>query len=234
LTILPPLVRRAFTPEELGRAVGFFPLIGVGIGAILIGIDRLALLLWPSGIATSLVLIAWVLITGGLHLDGFLDACDGLFGGRTVADRLRIMRDERVGAYAVIGGLLLLLLKFQALAAFTDTTVPLLLAPLLGRWAMALAIIAFPYARSEGLGRNMKDYAGRWQAALATLTVGGVLACCGGVREIMAVPVAALATFLVARFAIARVSGLTGDVYGAICEVVEVVVLLALAAGGTA
>jgi adenosylcobinamide-GDP ribazoletransferase len=117
LTIVPPVIRRPFTPEELGRSVGWFALVGIVIGLALVGSDRALIMVFPTSIATALVLTIWVLITGALHLDGFLDTCDGLFGGRTAEARLRIMRDERVGAYAVVGGILLILLKYACLSA---------------------------------------------------------------------------------------------------------------------
>src|ERR1019366_7911728 len=102
LTIAPPVIRRLFTPQEMGRAVGFFPIVGLILGGLLFGLDETLRLLWPPGISAALVLLAWVLLTGALHMDGFLDTCDGLFGGHTSEERLRIMKDERVGAFAVV------------------------------------------------------------------------------------------------------------------------------------
>src|SRR5438128_442116 len=94
LTLMPPVVRRPFTRDELGRAVGFFPVVGLLLGGWLAGADRLCeWLRLPPGVAAVFVLVAWVTATGALHLDGLLDSCDGLFGGGTPDDRLRIMRD---------------------------------------------------------------------------------------------------------------------------------------------
>ncbi len=226
LTIAPPLVRRRFTAAEMGRAVGWFPLVGTLLGGALWGLDWLVGLLWPAPVGTALVLAAWVVATGALHLDGFLDACDGVLGGRSPDDRLRIMRDERVGAFAVIGGVLLLLVKYAALATAPDRGMALLLAASLGRWGMALAVVAFPYARSEGLGREMKDNAGWGRVVLAAVTAAAVAWLAGGGRGLAALALAGAATWLAARFVLRRLPGLTGDVYGAVCELVEVVVLL--------
>ena len=79
------------------------------------------------------------------------------------------MKDERVGAFAVVGGVLLLLIKFLALWSAQDRLAACLLAPMLGRWGMVLTIVLFPYARPEGLGRSMKDHAGWREMLLATL-----------------------------------------------------------------
>jgi adenosylcobinamide-GDP ribazoletransferase len=237
LTVLPPLVRRPFTPAELGRSVGWFPLVGLLLGGFLAGLDWLLARVFPPGVAVALALAAWVLSTGALHLDGFLDSCDGLFGGHTPEARLRIMRDERAGAFAVIGGILLLLLKYAALAANPGRLAALLAAPVVGRWGMTLALVAFPYGRTEGLGRAMKDHAGWPQVALATvLTVAvaaGTFALTPSWRPLIVLPLAGVVTWAAGRFALCRLPGLTGDIYGALCELLEVVVLLTFVAGGS-
>jgi adenosylcobinamide-GDP ribazoletransferase len=226
LTLTPPIVRRPFTPVEMGWSVGCFPLVGALLGGLLAGLNWGLTRVFPAGVSATLLLAFWVVITGALHLDGFLDACDGLFGGRTSESRLRIMHDERVGAFGVAGGVLLLLLKATALTAAAPRLVPLLLAPTLARWGMALAVVAFPYARPRGLGRAMKDHAGWGQAALATVVALAVAWFAGGWMGLLAAALAVLTTGALAGFALSRLPGLTGDVYGAVCEAVEVVVLL--------
>ena len=230
LTVAPPLIRRPFTPGELGRAVGHFPLVGVALGGLLAGLDLLLGTLLPDGVTAALLLAVWVVLTGALHLDGFLDACDGLFGGHTREARLRILRDERVGAYALAGGVLLLLLKCTALAALPNRAPALVLAPTLGRWGASLAVVAFPYARPQGLGRAMKDHAGWRQAVLATFTALVAAWCASGWVGLVVLVLAGAVTWAGARFARLRLSGLTGDIYGAICELVEMTVLLILVA----
>lgn len=230
LTIAPPLVRRSFTATELGRAVGYFPLVGLMIGGILLGLDRFFAWFLPLNVAAALILTGWILCTGALHLDGFLDSCDGLFGGRTPEDRLRILRDERVGAFAVIGGVLLLLVKFQALSAISQRIAPLCLAPVLGRWGMTVAVVAFPYARAEGLGRAMKDHAGCSQALLASAIAVAAAWFAGAWFGLVILLLCGALMFLLARFVLARLPGLTGDIYGAVCELLEVLVLLSFVA----
>lgn len=235
LLISPAFIRRPFTTGELGAAVGFYPLVGLILGGLLVGMDWLSSWLFPPLVRSAVVLTVWVLLTGALHLDGFLDACDGLLGGFTPERRLEIMRDERVGAYALSGGILLLLIQFSALSALDGARLAaLFLAPVLGRWGIALALIAYPYARSSGLGREIKDNARFPQAVLATIFA--LLALLGATwlyspRPILAVSITALITWLaVTRFTLKRIPGLTGDIYGAINLLVETSVLLALVA----
>jgi adenosylcobinamide-GDP ribazoletransferase len=232
LTVMPPLVRRPFTPQELGGAVGWFPAAGLLLGGLLAGLDWCLAWAFPPGVTAALVLAAWVLCTGALHLDGFLDSCDGLFGGHTPEARLRIMRDERAGAFAVIGGILLLLLKFAALAGNPNRLVALIVAPVIGRWGMAVAVVGFPYGRAEGLGRAMKDHAGWVQVALASVSALAV-ALPVGVRALLALPLAGALTWVAGRFVLRRLQGLTGDIYGALCELMEAVVLLLFVEGAS-
>jgi adenosylcobinamide-GDP ribazoletransferase len=231
LTLIPPIIRRPFTPQELGRAVGFFPLVGGLLGTLLAVLDRLMWPAIPANLSAALLLTGWVTATGALHMDGFLDSLDGLLGGYTPDRRMEIMHDERVGAFGLAGGVLLLMLKLTALAAMSNRGPALVLAPTLARWGMSLSIILFPYARATGLGRTMKDQAGWQQAAVATaialMTVAHAGAWLGGgYLAGVAMALAALVTWLVARFALARIPGLTGDIYGGLGETVELVLLL--------
>ena len=234
LTIVTPTLRRTVTPDELGRSVAFFPLVGLLIGLLLYGLHRLLYAAFPSTILAAILLGVWILCSGALHFDGFVDAVDGLLGGRTPGARLRILRDERVGAFAVAAAGTLLLLKFAALAAVGGAPAALIVAPLLGRWVMSVAVALFPYARAEGLGRAMNDSAGWPRVAGASaicVAALGVLAPSVGIAATGAAVVAVgLITWLLIRFTLARIPGLTGDIYGALCEVGETVCLVTLAA----
>ncbi|MCC9075395.1 adenosylcobinamide-GDP ribazoletransferase [Litorilinea aerophila] len=231
LTRAPAILHRPFTPPELGRAVGFFPLVGLLLGAVLALLDWGLTRLFPPAVTAALLLAAWILLTGALHLDGLLDACDGLLGGWTPEQRLEILRDERVGAFAVAGGVLVLLAMFAALESLSIRTTPLLLAAVLGRWAMGLALVHFPYVRPQGLGRAMKDHAGRRELFLGSVTAGVISLGVGGWWGAGALVLALLVTWLAGRFAVARIGGLTGDLYGATCVLVETAVLLWFTAG---
>lgn len=227
LTTSPAFIRRPFTAQELGGAVAWFPLIGTLLGFTLALADALLALIFPPPARSALLIGLWVLLTGALHLDGFLDACDGLLGGWTPEKRLEIMRDERVGAYALAGGALLLLMKFSALLSLPVRWEALLLAPTLSRWCMSLAIVAFPYARTEGLGQLMKSRTGWLQALIATLLALAAAWFVGRLAGLAMLGLAAITMGLLARFTLKRIPGLTGDIYGAINESVELVVLLA-------
>ena len=235
LTTAPPLIRRPFTPGEMGRSVAYYPLVGALLGLALFGADTLLAFVMPALLRAALLLALWVLLTGALHLDGFLDSCDGLLGGCTPEKRMEIMRDHRVGAYALAGGMLLFLVKFSALVALPSHFTALLLAPTLGRWGIAVAVAAFPYARPQGLGRDMKNHTTWRQAAAATffaLLITLTLVWQGGSwAGLLALVGAALTLAAAARFILQRIPGLTGDSYGAINELIETVALILLVIG---
>ena len=225
LTILPLQMRRTLAPQELGRAAGWYPLVGLALGAGLFGLRLGAGRFLPAAVAAIAVLIAWIALTGALHFDGLIDTCDGVFGGWTPERRLEIMRDSRAGAFGVAGGGLLLLTKYAALTDLPAGSMALLFAPVLGRWAMVLAMFAFPYARELGLGRDVKDNVRRSHVALASgITVASVFL--AGWLGFAALVVTVAAVLLISAFLLRRLPGLTGDSYGALCEVVEALVLI--------
>lgn len=233
LTVL-PLGRSAPAARELRGAVLFFPLVGVFLGLAL-AVLYAWFAAWPDLVRGALLLAALVLFTGALHLDGFADTCDGL-AGTTPERRLAIMADTYIGVYGVVGVICLLVLKFAALVALAALGPPaalaaLITAPLLGRWTIVLVTAIFPYARGpDGLGYHFKQGArgpGFLVSTLFTAVIIGALAWWWSVSA----PVLALAAVIplacgAGWWLTRRLGGLTGDTYGAICEVVETFVLV--------
>ena len=172
LTIFPTIIKRMFTSQEMGRAVGWFPLVGVVLGFALYGVNHAANLLFPQNVSAALTLFAWIAFTRFFHLDGFMDTLDGLFGGWTPERRLEIMKDSRMGAFGTIGGILVLLTKYAALSSTLYLFPSIMLATTLGRWASPLVIYAFPYAREDGLGIEMKRNVSIREIIIATLIAG--------------------------------------------------------------
>ena len=228
LTIFPALPgqRRLFTADEMGRAVGFFPVVGLVLGGLLLGLDSgLRLFLHPQ-LAAVLVVAAWLALTRALHFDGFLDIFDGLFGGFSPERRLEIMKDSRVGAFGVAAGALLLFAKLFSITDLANRPAGFLLAPVLARWALGIAIFAFPYAREKGLGSDMKAKTGWLQVIFASLLSLAVAWYVAGAWGLAALGLAAVLLFLAARYMLSLLPGLTGDSYGMLCELIELAVLI--------
>ncbi|MBT3392283.1 MAG: adenosylcobinamide-GDP ribazoletransferase [Chloroflexi bacterium] len=229
LTLSPPLVKRLFTEKELGRAAGFYPLVGVLIGALLYGANYGLSFIASDMLRAALLLALWVTLTGALHLDGLLDAFDGLLGGWTPEKRLEIMRDERVGAFGLSAGVILLLMKYAALSGFSQSTPALILIPAASRWAMTLAVYAFPYARPEGLGSAVKKHTTLREIIIATLTVLPIAWFCAGWMGMITLGGTILLLWAVTSFVLARIPGLTGDIYGTINELAELALVVVFA-----
>lgn len=226
LTISPTLIKRMFTSQEMGRAVGWFPLVGVALGLSLYGVNYLAQSILPVSVSSAITLFAWVIFTRAFHLDGFMDTCDGLFGGWTPERRLEIMKDSRMGAFGVAGGVLVLITEYSALASSTNLFPAIMLATTLGRWASPIVIYAFPYVREDGLGVEMKRNVSIRHVIHATLIAGVTAWLVSGWLGFLLMLGAILTGLLIALYAMRLLSGLTGDIYGTVTTLVEMLMLI--------
>ena len=215
-------IRTAFTGADVGRASVFFPVVGVGIGALQLGVWKLASPhLTPLLVAVLVVsLSAW--LTRGLHLDGLADFVDGLGGGRSADDILRIMKDSRIGAFGAIALVLVLGAKVAAVAAISAPEV-LLLAPALSRWTPVALGYALPYARQGASSGAPSAHVGAVELVGATCITAGLVVFWG---HAVLVGVVVLVSVLVGGIAKRRIGGVTGDVLGANVELVESAVLI--------
>ena len=225
LTILPVAPRDV---AHVGSARAYFPLVGLALGAILAGLDFAARQALPTPVAGALLVVALLVLTRAIHTEGFLDSCDGLFGGYSPARRLEILRDTHVGAFAVVGGVGLLLLKWSLLSGIPDEVRVGLLTifPCLSRFGMLSTMAAFPYAREQGVGTAFQSGAKRWHVVLGLVTAavaGGVLL---GATGLFLLGAAIAVSLALGRWISRMLGGMTGDGYGAVNEVAEVTVLL--------
>ncbi len=226
MTTLPFRLPDDWSAGDSGRASVWYPLVGLVIGALTWLAWRGATLVFAPLVAGVIALVVWVALTGGLHLDGLADCFDGLFASVIRERRLEIMKDPHIGAFGVIGLILVLLLKAAVLASLTSTaSLGILLAASLGRWCILPAGL-LPLARSSGMGADFASGFRRtfllWGAILP-LAVAILL----GWRGILSALTGAGAAALILWFAKSRIGGVTGDVFGMIVEIVELVVLLA-------
>jgi len=218
-------------PRELGRSLLFYPLVGLLFGAILWAVNWL-LLGTPTLLHAALLLSLWVLLSGGLHLDGLADSADAWLGGFGDRERtLTIMKDPRSGPIAVVTLVLVLLLKFTALLALIGQphSLALIIVPLIGRSALLGLFLSTPYVRAGGLGQALADHLPR-SAGKQVLAV-SALACVliAGLSGVVAVVLAVLGFVWLRQVMLRRLGGTTGDTAGAMLELLEVAVLVGLA-----
>jgi len=226
LTRLPVPRSLRYSPQALGGSVLCYPLVGLLLGALLLALRGL---LGGAGplVSAALVLTAWVWLTGGLHLDGLADCADAWVGGQGDREKsLRIMKDPCCGPIAVAAVVLLLLLKFAALAESSGHGLALLWAPVLGRTAVPFLLLTTPYVRTGGLGSPMAENLPRlpaWLAVFLSLSCSAVFL---GPWPTLA---GMLTAFGLRRVMLLRLGGCTGDTLGAGIEIVEAVALVSAA-----
>lgn len=236
LSTLPVPGARDLDDADWGRATAWYPAVGLVLGLLLAGLDWGLGRILPGGVAVAGLLVAWIGMSGALHLDGFVDCCDALLVPASRERRLEILHDVHAGTFGIVGLVALLLLKYAALLALPGVIrLPaLVLIPTLGRWGMTGAVLLYPYARSgPGLGRRAKTGAGGLQLAIATaiaLLVTGLAWSLGlGWGSAVLLILTFVTVLVIASWIQSKLGGLTGDAYGAICEVGEATCLLALA-----
>lgn len=231
MTTLPLPLPGKWLAGDSGRAAVWYPFVGLVIGALTWATWQCTRLIFPPLVTGVLTLLAWTAVTGGLHLDGLTDSCDGLFASVEKDRRLEIMDDPHVGVFGMIGLTLVLLLKAAALAWLSPfSSSGILLATTLARWCILPAGL-LPPARPSGMGA---DFAAGFRrssilwGALLPLGIGALL----GLRGMLSVLLGLSVTGWILWLAKSRIQGMTGDVLGMIVEVVETVVLLVFSAGG--
>jgi adenosylcobinamide-GDP ribazoletransferase len=231
MTIIPQPWLPPGDEQTMLRALPWFPLVGLLIGLLLLPIGWAALQIWGTLAAAALLVVIWAVISGGLHLDGLSDTFDAVMSWRPRTRKLEIMKDSRIGAMGTLAIVAVLLLKVTMLAETGALWWQgLLLAPLLGRWADLCAIAWFPAAAEGGFGHAFHDQLRRSDVVVTTVLSVAASLLIAGMVGLVAMLLVALTTLLLGRWWTQDLGGLTGDTYGALCELAEVVVLATIAA----
>jgi len=227
---------RVDTTGIFPQSIPYFPLVGLLLGLILAGAWQVLSFLFPAPARAALLLALAVYLSGGLHLDGFIDSIDGLFSGRERERMLAIMKDSHVGAHGVTATVILLLLKYSLLLSLPASNLWLLklplspivlLMPVLSRWAMVAALTCYPYARKEGLATLFGAGQGRRALIAATMITGLLSWLAMGAVGLLLLFLTGLVAIGWSNWVNRLLGGLTGDTYGALAEITEVFVLAA-------
>jgi adenosylcobinamide-GDP ribazoletransferase len=185
-------------------------------------------------LATAAVIVVVLLsFSGCLHMDGLADTADGLLSSRPRERILEIMKDSHTGAMGVIAIACVLLLKFASLASLpADRLWPVvLLMPLAGRCAIVVHRALLPYARPSGLGNIFYRRPARLAAIWAVAVLAAVAWCVLGSRGLIVWAVCMAMTLACSAYVYRKIGGATGDTFGAVCEIIEIVPALTLAMG---
>jgi adenosylcobinamide-GDP ribazoletransferase len=221
-----------WTPEDLRRASTYFPLVGWLVGGVAAGSWWVASRWWAPGIASGISLATTLLLTGAFHEDGWADVCDGFGGGSTKERVLEIMRDSRVGAFGAIGIMVMLLLKWLAVASLA---LPLgigiiICAHAISRGAAISLLATLPYVREEeGKAKPLATRLGGGRLILVfvfSLLPLSLLP----LRLWWALAAVAATRLALGRWFVYRIGGYTGDCLGAAQQVTELVFYLTVLA----
>ena len=231
LTILPVGQSRLSDEKELARSMAFFPLVGLVIGLILSAGYYLFSLFLPKSITLWSTVGLLVFLTRGLHLDGLADTLDGLASGGSKERIFEVMRDSRIGAFGVIGLILLIGGKYLALDQFPNGFVPysLILMTVMGRNSMVLVCFRSPYARpGEGLAKPFTENLGYRETVWSSVTALGIALLVMGVKGILLFFGIGLFSLGYRFFFTKKLGGVTGDVLGGANELSELLCLILL------
>lgn len=231
LTRIPMPEIKDFQPQDSGRALAYFPVVGLALG-ILLFLIAIALPL-PQLLLAALLLTFWVFITGGLHIDGLADSADGWLGGINDKERsLEIMKDPVCGSAAVMSVGCLLVIKFAAITVLLEQQqlLALLIAPVIGRCVPLILFLSTPYVRQDGLAQDFIRHSSK--PSIYCVLLSSAVACLL-LFSLQQALILLLACFLVLFFLrhlmIKRLDGNTGDTTGASVEIIEATVLCSLA-----
>ena len=250
LTIVPIRVRGSVTEKDMARSAFWFPLVGLFQGVLAALGTLLFAAIFPPEVTSLLVIVVLVLANGGFHLDGLADTFDALAAkssGNAATDRekrLSVMKDSSTGAIGVVAIVLAVLLKFILVMQFVVNLPPLaacaflLLLPLISKLAINIMMYHGKSAREDGLGRIFIDNTGIGTVIVSLLVtialclaagLSGLIELCGfEIFTFFAVLLAALYLFTLAatRVFAKRFGGLTGDTFGAVSELSEILYLI--------
>lgn len=227
LTVLPINLKTMPSAKQNGQAILFYPFVGLLIGLILFA-SSLVLVKLPILLLASIILVLWIWLTGGLHLDGLADTADAWVGGFGDPERtLKIMKDPSCGPIGVLSLVAVCLLKFAALYVLLEQHLNtfLILVPMLGRSVPLFLFLTTAYVRDKGLGRSITDFIPKkltWIVFVITIT----LLCVFKWLGLIALIIFFILLFYLRALFIKRIGGITGDTVGAAIELIETGLML--------
>ncbi len=229
-TRIPIKLNLEVTDEDFGKGLAYAPFVGIVIGTLLALISYGLFYIFPRPIVAAIVIVLYIIITGGLHLDGLGDTFDGIFSNRSKERMLEIMRDSRVGTNAVLAVVSVLLLNYAALTQISSEYILkiIILMPMAGRIGSLTGAAVSNYARSgEGLGKSFIDHCGKKELLWGLLIYAVISFLTFDYKLWIILLVPPISAFLSVKFLSKKIGGATGDILGAVCELNQCIFLLA-------
>lgn len=227
LTILPIHIKGEVRKEDLTRSMLFYPMIGLLLGIILAILCYGLSQYLPFYSAIAILIVIYIILTGGLHLDAFADLCDGFYAGKTKEDILKIMKDPHIGTIGAIGIFCIIFLKFILLVNTSSTylLVAIAIAPIIGRWSAVLMSCRTKYVSESGVAQFIEGIGFR-ELIYATIATMAFLIAIAQVISLIVILFALILTLLFKSYVKSKIDGVTGDTLGACIEINEIATLL--------
>jgi adenosylcobinamide-GDP ribazoletransferase len=230
LTILPVAIESA-NESDVAASMAWFPLVGVLMGSVFALEDYALSFLLGHALRSTILVLSMVALSGAVHLDGLADTADALGAGRDRVRALEILRDSRIGTFGAIALFFALGLKVLSLAGLSGRPrlAALILAPMLGRWALVAVSCKIDYLRTEGAGSSMLGRGSDRNLAIASIIAILAMIPLFSRKVIIAYAIAIIATVAMRSFYLRWLRGITGDLIGACGEIVEVLAMIVIA-----
>lgn len=219
-----PVPQMEFTEDRYKKGINTLPLVGLVMGGILYVVSFLDRIV-PASIMGVLLYFAYIMITGGLHLDGLADSCDALFSGRDKDKMLEIMKDSRNGTFGVLGLIIISAAYIVLLPQMPREA--LLIFPVIGKCAPAISTSLAPYIREEGMGKIFAENC-KISTVIFALVFANVLGFILNPFFALAADIAFISIFVLTKKIKSLLDGITGDIFGLLCEVSQIIFLLAV------
>lgn len=230
LTIIPAKIRN-INEKKISTSMIYFPLIGLLLGLILVGVNCLLSFLNFEPFFINIILVVLLIaITGGIHLDGLADTTDALLSRKSKEEMLKIMRDSHIGVMGVLSLVCIVLLKISFLSSISISlkTISLVLMCVLSRWSLVFAMILFPYARQEGKAKNFVQGINFKIFILATMIALVCVIVTSKFKGLFIFAIIAMSTYIIGKFISKKIGGITGDTLGATNELIEIITLFSI------
>jgi len=226
-TSIPIPINMNCDEKDYGKGLTFAPVVGLIIGFLLFAFQRLLNMFFSIKIVAALIIIGYIVLTGGLHLDGLGDTFDGLFSSRPKDKILEIMRDSRVGTNAVLALICIILLNFVLLTEINIMAKAILLFPVAGRIGSLFGAGTSVYARkNEGLGKSFIDHCGIKEMFFGGIISVVIFGAIMGLKGVVTAFILMTTSFIITKILTLKIGGATGDILGAVCELNQTVFLM--------
>ncbi len=229
LTTIPVPINLDVSEEDFGKGLLFAPLVGFLIGGIIAGSFFLLRTIFPPSVTAVFIIILYIVLTGGIHLDGLGDTSDGIFSNRPKERMLEIMRDSRVGTNAVLAVFCVLALDAVIIGSINSFYIfkVLLLMPVAGRIGSLTGAAASTYARNgTGLGKSFIDCCGIREVIPGIILYSLLFYAITGVPGVLLCIFSFISAFVLVKLLGKKIGGATGDILGAVCELNQTLFLI--------